>query len=168
MFSSDESYLVMKVRMVKEVKRSDGLWRFACGDVLGLTCIFWVFRRIYFRILCIFPSFAELYVFFSGFQCIFQSIFTKFSTKIKWGPFCTREFVRIFCDLSNLFKKIDIWSIFLSFAWKKARTGFLGSRCFRLWSQYLKLFWWTLANTESETSRLVHYFEGLYINCPVY
>ena len=32
-FTSDESYLVMKVRIVKEVKRSDGLWRFACGDV---------------------------------------------------------------------------------------------------------------------------------------
>ena len=32
--SSDESYLVMKVIIVKEVKRSDGLWRFACGDVL--------------------------------------------------------------------------------------------------------------------------------------
>ena len=24
----------MKVKIVKEVKRSDGLWRFACGDVL--------------------------------------------------------------------------------------------------------------------------------------
>ena len=23
----------MKVKIVKEVKRSDGLWRFACGDV---------------------------------------------------------------------------------------------------------------------------------------
>ena len=32
--SGDESYLVMKVKIVKEVKRSDGLWRFACGDVL--------------------------------------------------------------------------------------------------------------------------------------
>ena len=42
-FSSDESYLhieeiylVMKVKEVeiaKEVKRSDGWWRFACGDV---------------------------------------------------------------------------------------------------------------------------------------
>ena len=31
--SSIESYLVMKGKMVKEVKRSDGLWRFACGDV---------------------------------------------------------------------------------------------------------------------------------------
>ena len=29
----DESYVLMKVRIVKEVKRSDGLWRFACGDV---------------------------------------------------------------------------------------------------------------------------------------
>ena len=33
--SCDESYLVMKVKIVKEVKMSDGLWRFACGDVLG-------------------------------------------------------------------------------------------------------------------------------------
>ena len=24
----------MKVEIVKELKRSDGLWRFACGDVL--------------------------------------------------------------------------------------------------------------------------------------
>ena len=24
----------MKVKIVKEVKKSDGLWRFACGDVL--------------------------------------------------------------------------------------------------------------------------------------
>ena len=31
--SSDESDLVMKVKIVKEVKKSDGLWRFACGDV---------------------------------------------------------------------------------------------------------------------------------------
>ena len=31
--ASDESYLVMKVKIVKEVKKSDGLWRFACGDV---------------------------------------------------------------------------------------------------------------------------------------
>ena len=33
---SDESYLVMEVKEVeiaKEVKRSDGWWRFACGDV---------------------------------------------------------------------------------------------------------------------------------------
>ena len=32
----------MKVKIVKEVKRSDGLWRFACGDVfvLKLFCIF--------------------------------------------------------------------------------------------------------------------------------
>ena len=29
----DEKYRVMKVIIVKEVKRSDGLWRFACGDV---------------------------------------------------------------------------------------------------------------------------------------
>ena len=28
----------MKIKMVKEVKRSDGLWRFACGDVY----IFWL------------------------------------------------------------------------------------------------------------------------------
>ena len=35
--SSDESCLVMKVEIVKEVKRSDGLWRFACGDVLHLN-----------------------------------------------------------------------------------------------------------------------------------
>ena len=34
--SSDESYLVMKVKEIeiaKEVKRSDGWWRFASGDV---------------------------------------------------------------------------------------------------------------------------------------
>ena len=31
--ASDESYLMMKVKIVREVKRSDGLWRFACGDV---------------------------------------------------------------------------------------------------------------------------------------
>ena len=31
--ASDENKLVMKVEIVKEVKRSDGLWRFACGDV---------------------------------------------------------------------------------------------------------------------------------------
>ena len=30
---SDGSYLVMEVKIVKEVKRRDGLWRFACGDV---------------------------------------------------------------------------------------------------------------------------------------
>ena len=38
----DESYLVMKVKEVgiaKEVKRSDGLWRFACGDVLSLQVL---------------------------------------------------------------------------------------------------------------------------------
>ena len=34
--SSDESYLVMKVKIGKEVKKSDGLWRFACGDVFFL------------------------------------------------------------------------------------------------------------------------------------
>ena len=35
--SSDKSHIVNKareVKIVKEVKRSDGLWRFACGDVL--------------------------------------------------------------------------------------------------------------------------------------
>ena len=26
---------MMKVKIVKEVKRSDGLWRFACGDVFA-------------------------------------------------------------------------------------------------------------------------------------
>ena len=26
----------MKVKIVKEVKKSDGLWRFACGDVFYL------------------------------------------------------------------------------------------------------------------------------------
>ena len=25
----------MKVKIVKEVKKSDGLWRFACGDVFN-------------------------------------------------------------------------------------------------------------------------------------
>ena len=29
----------MKVKIVKEVKRSDGLWRFACGDVFTLISI---------------------------------------------------------------------------------------------------------------------------------
>ena len=38
--SSDESYAVMKVKSVKEVKRSDVLWRFACGDVLALHSFF--------------------------------------------------------------------------------------------------------------------------------
>ena len=33
-FTSDEIYLVVKVKIVQEVKMSDGLWRFACGDVL--------------------------------------------------------------------------------------------------------------------------------------
>ena len=35
-FSCDKSYLVIKVRevvIVKEVKISDGLWCFACGDI---------------------------------------------------------------------------------------------------------------------------------------
>ena len=32
--ASDENKLVMKVEIVKEVNRSDGLWRFACGNVL--------------------------------------------------------------------------------------------------------------------------------------
>ena len=36
-FPSDESYVVMKVKIVQEVKRSDGLWRFACGDVWSLN-----------------------------------------------------------------------------------------------------------------------------------
>ena len=31
--SCDKSYLWIKVKIVKEVKRSDDLWRFACGDV---------------------------------------------------------------------------------------------------------------------------------------
>ena len=35
--TSDESYLVMKFEIVKGVKRSDGLWRFACGDVFSLS-----------------------------------------------------------------------------------------------------------------------------------
>ena len=35
--ASDESYLQMKVKIVKEVKRSDDLWRFACGDVYILN-----------------------------------------------------------------------------------------------------------------------------------
>ena len=30
----------MKVRIVKEVKRSDGLWRFACGDVFAFPLLF--------------------------------------------------------------------------------------------------------------------------------
>ena len=47
-FSSDNSYLVMiskVVKIVKEVKRSGSLWRFACGDVLYHTTyylrLFW-------------------------------------------------------------------------------------------------------------------------------
>ena len=35
--STDEIYVVMKVNIDKEVKRSDGLWRFACGDVFTLS-----------------------------------------------------------------------------------------------------------------------------------
>ena len=34
----------MKVEIVKEVKRSDGLWRFACGDVFDLLLIL---RRVW-------------------------------------------------------------------------------------------------------------------------
>ena len=33
LLTTQKSYLVMKVKIVQEVKRSDGLWRFACGDV---------------------------------------------------------------------------------------------------------------------------------------
>ena len=40
--ASDENYLVMKVKIVKEVKRSDGLWRFACGDVLYVFYVVYV------------------------------------------------------------------------------------------------------------------------------
>ena len=32
----------MKVNIVKEVKRSDGLWRFACGDVLYVFYVVYV------------------------------------------------------------------------------------------------------------------------------
>ena len=39
--ASDESYLVMKVKIVKEVKRSDGLWRFACVNVLVFFAVLW-------------------------------------------------------------------------------------------------------------------------------
>ena len=45
MISSDKLCLVIKVReirIVKEVKRSDSLWGFACGDVLSFTEINWV------------------------------------------------------------------------------------------------------------------------------
>ena len=38
---SYKSYLVIKfkeVKIAKEVKRSDGLWRFACGDVFNYNC----------------------------------------------------------------------------------------------------------------------------------
>ena len=35
--SSDESYPVMKAKIVEEVEKSDGLWRFACGDVYYLA-----------------------------------------------------------------------------------------------------------------------------------
>ena len=42
--SSDESYLVVKVKIVKEVKRSVGLWRFACGDVLLILVL--IYNRI--------------------------------------------------------------------------------------------------------------------------
>ena len=36
--TKEESYLVIiskEVKIVKEVKRSDGSWRFTCGDVLA-------------------------------------------------------------------------------------------------------------------------------------
>ena len=32
---------MMKLKIVKEVKRSDGLWRFACGDVSEFRCRIW-------------------------------------------------------------------------------------------------------------------------------
>ena len=35
----------MKVRIVKEVKRSDVLWRFACGDVFGMTGRHWYHKQ---------------------------------------------------------------------------------------------------------------------------
>ena len=40
----------MKVRIVKEVKRSDGLWRFACGDVF-LNSELTLRKAVYFHIL---------------------------------------------------------------------------------------------------------------------
>ena len=47
----DKSYLVMKVilkvKIDKEVKRSDGLWRFACGDVYNLGPQWWDFNITY-------------------------------------------------------------------------------------------------------------------------
>ena len=46
----------MKVRIVKEVKRSDGLWRFACGDVLFIICSFML--RL---VICLFVSVVQNY-----------------------------------------------------------------------------------------------------------
>ena len=72
-----------------------------------------------------FKYFSEFCIFFpivffrtSGVFLWIISIFLDLSTRIKWGPIfffllVSREFVRMDCDFSNIFKVIDIQSIFL-------------------------------------------------------
>jgi len=49
---------MMKVKIVNEVKRSDGSWRFACGDVLSLSLfVVWFFVFWPFCLLCLHHSY---------------------------------------------------------------------------------------------------------------
>ena len=52
-----------KVKIVEEVKRSDGLWRFACGDV---------FVASFFIAPFFFASFIDVYVFVASFFIAFH------------------------------------------------------------------------------------------------
>ena len=105
-WSSDESYLVMKVRIVKEVKRSDGLWRFACGDV----CIWnWV-------MLFLAASLAPLILATALIAILFTARTMELLHKKKH---CTRHCTCLHCK--HCICKLDIWieinSWSLKFGW---------------------------------------------------
>ena len=76
----------MKVRIDKEVKRSDGLWRFACGDVLYMEGTTMVSRTLLISEGPLFERMGDVYIRVFGYlgMCIFVG-----TTMVPlWSPRC--------------------------------------------------------------------------------
>ena len=69
----------MKVIIVKEVKRSDGLWRFACGDVLYLLEMFVFFNSLFFSFWWLVDNIYVACVLMSTLKMQTQSLILKYT-----------------------------------------------------------------------------------------
>ena len=79
---------MIKVKIVKEVKRSDGLWRFACGDVFHFT---WLRDDSLFLLTCLYSIVLCLETEQMSFQ---GSWFCSLCVELEWTAYCRWALIR--------------------------------------------------------------------------